>query len=283
MRRRDAASANALRSVLGAIANAEAVAGNPAPLGSGRIARSVDGLGAGDVARRELSEREVEDIVEAEAADRDTAALQYDELGQDAAAVDLRQQAAMLRAYLQVTAPPSLYDGWDAPGPGWVCGQCGLDYDASPPVAVVSLLEPFGPRYQTLLEADVERLRKRPEPSTWSALEYACHVRDCFALYHWRIRKVLAEERPEMPQMRRDAVVIELAYNEQEPSAVAREMAANYERLADLLRAISGAEWERAGVREGEELSVAWMAINTLHECRHHLMDAERALVSGGG
>jgi hypothetical protein len=100
MRRRDAASANALRSVLGAIANAEAVAGNPAPLGSGRIARSVDGLGAGDVARRELSEREVEDIVEAEAADRDTAALQYDELGQDAAAVNLRQQAALLRAYL---------------------------------------------------------------------------------------------------------------------------------------------------------------------------------------
>jgi hypothetical protein len=181
-----------------------------------------------------------------------------------------------------ISGDASLYDGWDVPRPGWVCAQCGLDYDATSPVAVVSLLEPFVPRYETMLEADGERLRNRSEPSTWSALEYACHVRDCFALYHWRIGKVLAEERPEMPQMRRDAVVIERAYNEQEPSGVAREMAANYEQLADLLREISGPVWERVGVREGEELSVAWMAINTLHECRHHLMDAEHALVGAG-
>jgi uncharacterized protein YqeY len=283
MKRRDKASASTLRSVLASIANAEAVTGEPAPLGGGRIARAVDGLGAGDVARRKLSAHEVEEIVEDEAAERDAAAAQYDEVGQEAAAVDLRRQAALLRSYLRPSPGVSLYQGWDAPRPGWVCAECGLDYDATSPVAVVSLLEPLVPEYQTLLDADVEWLRERPEPSTWSALEYACHVRDCLALYDWRIRKVLAEERPEFPPMRRDAVVIEHAYNEQEPSAVARDMAANYERLADLLRQINGAGWERVGVREGEELSVAWMAINTLHECRHHVMDAERALVSAGG
>ena len=40
----------------------------------------------------------------------------------------------------------------------------------------------------------------------------------------------------------------------------------------------------RVGVREGEELSVAWMAANVVHEGRHHLLDIDHVLarVSAG-
>ena len=103
-------------------------------------------------------------------------------------------------------------------------------------------------------------------------------MRDCLALYDWRIRKVLSERCPRLPQMRRDAVVVERAYNAAEPAAVAVEMADNRARLAALLGEVSGADWHRVGVREGEEVSVTWMAINTLHEAHHHLMDVDRAL-----
>ena len=176
----------------------------------------------------------------------------------------------------------TLYQDWDSPRPGWVCSQCGFAYDAILPSAVVGLLVDLLPEYRTLLSWDAARLRVRPEPSTWSALEYACHVRDCLALFDWRIRRVLEEGRPELPQMRRDAVVIERSYNEQDPALVARDIDANYAKLAELLRRVSGAAWQRVGVREGEELSVAWMVINTLHEARHHLFDMDRVFAAAG-
>ena len=172
----------------------------------------------------------------------------------------------------------SLRGQWDPPRPGWVCPECGLDYDATPPTVVVDQLASLLPQYRTRLRSDVEHLRRRPNPSTWSALEYSCHVRDCFALYEWRIRRVLAEDQPVLPQMRRDAVVVERAYNEQDPPVVAEEMASNYAKLAEVLGQVSGTKWDRVGVREGERLSVGWMAINTLHEARHHLMDVDRCL-----
>lgn len=172
----------------------------------------------------------------------------------------------------------SLYEGWDPPRPGWVCPQCGLDYDATPPAAAIKVLEAVLPEYRIRLLSEGARLRARPSPSTWSALEYACHVRDCLALYDWRIRRVLAEDRPTLPQMRRDVVVVERSYNEQDPATVARAMGDNSARLAALLQQVGGAEWQRVGVREGEPLSVAWMAVNTLHEARHHLMDVDRVL-----
>jgi hypothetical protein len=46
---------------------------------------------------------------------------------------------------------------------------------------------------------EVELWRRRPDPSTWSALEYACHIRDCFGLYDWRIRKVSEADRVVLP------------------------------------------------------------------------------------
>ena len=146
----------------------------------------------------------------------------------------------------------------------------------------MDLLAALLPQYRTRLSSDLGVLRARPEPSTWSALEYACHVRDCLALYDWRIRKVLAEDTPELPQMRRDAAVIERSYNEQDPARVALKIETNYAQLAELLERVGEADWQRFGVREGEELSVAWMAVNTLHEARHHLVDVDSGLTARG-
>ena len=176
----------------------------------------------------------------------------------------------------------SLYQRWDPPRPGWVCSECGLDFDATPPTAAGETLQAMVPEYQDRLATAEDRLRVRPAPSTWSALEYACHVRDCLALYDWRIRKVLAEDRPELPEMRRDAVVIERAYNRQSPAGVARDIEANQGRLVELCGQINQSGWERVGVRDGADLSVSWMVVNTAHEARHHLMDIDRVLGGAG-
>jgi hypothetical protein len=176
----------------------------------------------------------------------------------------------------------SLYDGWDSPRPGWACAQCGFDYDGQDLATTPAFVRELADRYSSRLvnEADehLAEWRVRPDPATWSALEYACHVRDCFAVYHWRIRKTLAEARPVLPAMRRDAVVTERAYNEQDPLVVAQETRTNADQLASLLAALEGGQWERVCVREGEDLSVAWMARNVVHEGEHHLLDIDDVL-----
>jgi uncharacterized protein YqeY len=100
MKRRDSTEVKALRTVLAAIANAEAVTAAPVVGSSGPIAGAVGGLGAGDTARRDLSDRDVLDIVDAEIAERLASAAQYDTLRQSAAAHDLRAQARVLQAYV---------------------------------------------------------------------------------------------------------------------------------------------------------------------------------------
>ena len=70
MRARDRTAVRALRTALAAVANAEAQpVADPAPaslLADGPIAGAVAGLGAAEVARRELSEDDVRQIVRAE-------------------------------------------------------------------------------------------------------------------------------------------------------------------------------------------------------------------------
>lgn len=99
IRSRDAAAVSALRSALAAIANAEAVPPDPAgsPVASGpHVAGAVAGLAAAEAQRRRLSEADVEQIVRSEAAERLTAAEEYERGGRADRADRLRREAAVL-------------------------------------------------------------------------------------------------------------------------------------------------------------------------------------------
>jgi uncharacterized protein len=98
MKARDTAAASALRSALAAIANAEAVPSATAPAAGSHqhIAGSVQGLGAAEAERRTLTEADVAAIVEAEVADREAAATQYEQAGHTDRAERLRREAGVL-------------------------------------------------------------------------------------------------------------------------------------------------------------------------------------------
>ena len=93
---RDAVRAAALRSVLSAIDNAETpdvvVQGRP----SGPIAGAVAGLGATEVARRELSDAQIRELVQTEIDERLGAADQFVAGGHTDRAASLRAEAAVL-------------------------------------------------------------------------------------------------------------------------------------------------------------------------------------------
>ena len=94
-----------LRTVLAAVANAEAQpAGHaPVPTTSGRIAGAADGLHAAEVDRRELNEDEVRAVVIEERDERLRAAEHLGERGIDEAAEALRREAGLLERYLDDT------------------------------------------------------------------------------------------------------------------------------------------------------------------------------------
>jgi uncharacterized protein YqeY len=97
---RDRIAAGALRSTLAAIDNAEAVdrpESTDRDLSRGKVAI---GAGATEVARRELTERQVEQIVRAELADRHAAARTYDEVGQGEHADRLRVEIGVISRYV---------------------------------------------------------------------------------------------------------------------------------------------------------------------------------------
>jgi uncharacterized protein len=104
MRERDRDSVRVLRTVLSAIANGEAQPDlDETPVSQrseGPIAGAAEGLGAGEVARRQLGEQDIRAIVAAERDERLLAAEDLAGRGESGAADGLRAEAALLERYL---------------------------------------------------------------------------------------------------------------------------------------------------------------------------------------
>lgn len=102
MRAGDRAAVSVLRVALAAIDNAEAVPPGdaPSPPGDGSFAGSTRGLGAGEGERRSLDDAEIAAIVATEIEQLLAGAAEYEDIGRGDAATELRQQAAVLDAFL---------------------------------------------------------------------------------------------------------------------------------------------------------------------------------------
>jgi len=163
------------------------------------------------------------------------------------------------------------------------CAECGLDYEAMPVDEAVVAIRGFGRRYRAPLTRflpgeDESVLRVRPAPETWSALEYAAHVRDVFAKYAGWVSLILAEDAPVLEGMTPDEEVVALAYNTQVPATVVAELADRAEGLATTFEAVPDTGWQRVGTRRGREFSVEVLARRAVHEGSHHLLDMGRGL-----
>lgn len=164
------------------------------------------------------------------------------------------------------------------------CQECGFDYEALDPADAPAAIRSFAKRYRAPLsrflpgEDGDALVRVRPAPDTWSALEYAAHMRDVFDNYDRWVRQILDEEHPTLEGPPPDELAVERHYNDDDPPAVAEALAANAERLAATFEAVSAGAWDRAGVRRGEERSVALHARRVVHEGSHHLLDIGRGL-----
>lgn len=180
----------------------------------------------------------------------------------------------------------------ETPAVDGVCEECGFDYDGVADAEVGGRLRDFGRRYRVPLtrglkgEALDDLVRAHPQEGVWSALEYACHVRDVFAAQRHRVEQAVAAGELVYVSMGREQRAIDDRYNEQDPVVVADQLAADAEAMAATVEALTPEQWDVGGLYgypEPTPRDLRWLARHTIHEGHHHLLDVGRVLRSARG
>ncbi|CAG6396601.1 DinB family protein [Streptomyces cocklensis] len=161
------------------------------------------------------------------------------------------------------------------------CTECGFAYDLTLAPTVPALARDDAEAYAGLLRAEPSVLRRRPAPDVWSPLEYACHVRDVLLVQRERVLAARRNDTPVAEPMGRDERVEHDGYAGQHPADVARQLTDAALLFGNALDQLSPAGWERTLIYtypERQVRSLRWLALHTLHELRHHLLDIRRQL-----
>jgi hypothetical protein len=153
------------------------------------------------------------------------------------------------------------------------CRECGFDTRHVTGADVPALLLANAASWREVLGGPRDPAR-RPRPGTWSALEYACHVRDVIRIYDERLDLMLTQADPTFPNWDQDATAVAERYGEQDPATVGSELEAGARRLAAAFAAVSGESWQRTGTRsDGAHFTVETFARYFIHDPIHHLYD----------
>ncbi|WP_082964712.1 DinB family protein [Mycobacterium sp. E796] len=162
------------------------------------------------------------------------------------------------------------------------CQECGFAYDLTAATRAGDEIR-GGVAELVRLLATVEpaTLARRTAPRLWSPLEYACHLRDVLITQRERVLLARRVDVPTAVPMGRDERVAHEGYAESNPAEVAEELTIAARLLANTLRRLDDADWELRIVYNWPrrtQRTLRWVAVNTLHEVRHHLLDIDRQL-----
>jgi 2-polyprenyl-3-methyl-5-hydroxy-6-metoxy-1,4-benzoquinol methylase len=128
----------------------------------------------------------------------------------------------------------------------------------------------------------------RPDDSTWSPLEYACHVRDVNRKFTERLILMLEQDEPQFENWDQDVTAVEDRYDLQDPAVVGPQVVEAAEVVAARYDALAGADEQtrsRRGVRDdGSVFTIDTLGRYHLHDLVHHAHDvrdfAARATVA---
>jgi len=163
------------------------------------------------------------------------------------------------------------------------CEECGFVYESLASGDVGSTIRGIARDMSAeLLGRDgSDAVRTRPEPTVWSALEYACHVRDVLLVQRERVLLAQVEERPSFSRMYRDERVTLADYPDEQPEDVADQLtvaAALMGRVFDRLTTEQLARTCIYNYPVATERDVAWLGRHSAHEASHHLGDIRSVL-----
>jgi hypothetical protein len=161
------------------------------------------------------------------------------------------------------------------------CEECGFGYDESAFLLAADRIRAGVGDLAAALTGSQADMRTRRQPGLWSPLEYACHVRDMLLVQRERLLAARRLDRPVCEPMGRDERVELDGYAEQDPADVARQLRDAAQLFAGDLDRLTAAGWRRAVIYtypRRAERSLRWLAVHTVHEVSHHLLDVRRQL-----
>jgi hypothetical protein len=152
------------------------------------------------------------------------------------------------------------------------CPECGFDARDHPRESIGPTVRANAASWLAVLaRGDVSA---RPSDDRWSALEYACHVRDVYRIIDGRLVVMLASDDPLFPNWDQDATADSARYDLQDPVAVGQALVAAASVVADRFDGVHGAQWDRTGTRSnGSRFTVQSLGSYLLHDVIHHLWD----------
>lgn len=170
---------------------------------------------------------------------------------------------------------------------GWVCPVCGLDYDTINRIDALVALRSFARRYGEVVrpvaadEGGDGRLRTRPAPTTWSAVEYTAHVGDVLQDLAAALSAMVHQDKPVIDSdFDPDRAAVERDYASRSVDQVLDEVAAGAAAVIDAVDDIGEDDWARTGTFPFGERDVLAIVRNAVHEGSHHLRDVQDVLAA---
>jgi hypothetical protein len=155
------------------------------------------------------------------------------------------------------------------------CPDCGFDVAAIDVERLGDHIRANAAEWPELLAHPHADLR--PTGDQWSALEYACHVRDVLRIYEQRLRSMLDTEEPHFDNWDQDATAIDDRYELQDPATVGSELVEAAAVHAATWDTVGRDKWDRTGVRsDGARFTIWSFGAYFMHDPIHHLDDVRR-------
>ena len=152
------------------------------------------------------------------------------------------------------------------------CPECSFDASSVTPATAATTIPALLPRWQHALKRAAAEVR--PDDSTWSALEYAAHVRDLFDVFAGRLGLMLSQDNPTFADWDQDQAALDGDYASLDPDQVSVELVQNGQDAASAFAAVRPEDWGRRGLRSnGAEFTVLTLSGYFLHDVIHHLHD----------
>jgi hypothetical protein len=154
------------------------------------------------------------------------------------------------------------------------CPQCGVDAGSLTAAQIPDLLRDNARGWLEVLGRDDVAARR--EASTWSPLEYACHVRDVHVVFDQRLALMLDEDDPAFANWDQDAAAVQGRYGDQVPREVGAQLAEAAERVADRYAGVPAEQLSRTGRRSnGAVFTITTLGQYHAHDVLHHLWDVQ--------
>lgn len=161
------------------------------------------------------------------------------------------------------------------------CAGCGFTYDLRRAASAGQDIRASAADVAILMSNNEIGVRSRVRPDVWSPLEYACHLRDVLLVQRERVLAARRANGHDCASMGREERAEHDGYREQDPAAVARQLADAAALFSNVLARLSADDWDRTVLYhypETRERSLRWVAVHTVHELQHHLLDIRRQL-----